>query len=241
MFTFNRPIKEEVSRLQSLLNKEKARSAELTQELDELKSKQQEINTVVDGWRERDKSKDSLNGIIVTVKDAPPGSLLLLDNGTIILKSEYSLTGSSHPMAIIEGTGEFYHGDSNKKGRIIDLGTLGNDSQDSETDQTLSANERARMLVAELEKLWNDISIDTMYNLESDLSCMMYEDDLTLKEPEVDLTKDLPSFDERAEAFKAEMLTGADILDDINKKSNQKGGYQPVFSVGKPIMPPKDE
>jgi hypothetical protein len=256
---FNRSLKEEINRLREILDNERIRSGELSRDLYELKGKQQTLTSIVDNWRERDRRSNKMDGIEVTVKSAPPGSLLLLDNGTVILKSEYNLAGTYHPMAIIEGTGEYYHGDIDRKGRIIDMGSTADNSQES--DPTLSANERALALVSELKQLWNNISIDTMYDLESNLAGMMYEDDLSLKEPEGDLTKDLPSFDDRAEAFRAELkadvsvmsndrpLTEGASLGQIKQPSNETvkpfkpagGGYQPVFTVGKPMVPPKDE
>ena len=54
------------------------------------------------------------------ITSAPCGSAILLDNGTIIFKTEYN-DDSHYPECYIFGSGERYCGEFNINGMVLDL------------------------------------------------------------------------------------------------------------------------
>ena len=69
----------------------------------------------------------------VKVKDAPFGSLIAMPNGTVILVSQYgSNQKNGNRDCYIVGSGEYYCGDYNEKGMLIELITEYENSEEDE-------------------------------------------------------------------------------------------------------------
>lgn len=71
----------------------------------------------------------------VSAKEAPEGSLIAYPNGTVILVSEYQTCPEGEMPrrdCYIVGSGEYFCGDFNEKGLLIELTTLYQDAEEVE-------------------------------------------------------------------------------------------------------------